>query len=375
MNSIHKISAVAVYGALAAALGISLYEGKRQNHAHTPAETSKTNNQKVDSIITLENVVVASNEPYFCYADDIKYLAVRELASLADARGDPVFTCEQLFAYNNNDGNVDFARELLSFRDQDGNTLFSGADIFAYKEAGGTIDFARKFLSVKTEEGKNVFYGAQLAQIYRLGLDVVDLLEFKDTPKPNALMTFPTKDNNPDSYSRYTEGTFRGDNTLQFFREMKQVYDVKVLVSLREEEIYAALDASEGFESYTMIGHGSQNDLGLGSVDLGEEHAEVFSLDVSDTEMAEHLQHLSPHAVIFVYSCSTAQGRNTAENLVNKIAEWAPGRKVIGATEVLNTFRVKVDSYYPFEVTLMDFAGEKDITYRVFNVAGVNIVE
>ena len=46
-------------------------------------------------------------------------------------------------------------------------------------------------------------------------------------------------------------------------------------------------------------------------------------------------------------------------------AKWAKGRKVIAPKDILWTRWMTDIRPYPFDVTLLDEEGEKDITYRV----------
>ena len=114
---------------------------------------------------------------------------------------------------------------------------------------------------------------------------------------------------------------------------------------------------------WTVAGHGTKT-----SIDLGRGSGEIYSLDISDQELAEHLRHLSPDAVIFLYSCSTGEDGPGAHNLANSVTQWAYGRTVIAAADVLFVNRVEIKSLYPLDVMLRDEENKKDITYRpIFN--------
>ena len=254
-------------------------------------------------------------------------------------------------------------------KDSSGNPQFIGRDVFAYKEAGGTVEYAKRFLSVTDSEGKNIFTGAQIAQLYSLNISVQEALRFNDTPKPNALLVYPTSDNNPDLLVRYGDSTFRNPDSRYFFNGMKQAYDLKTIVVSEEDQFYAQLFSPTEFEYLLLAGHGSASSLALSTKDPRrylEKEDEKRDLDISDQELENYLQNLAPNAVIFLYSCSTGEGGDNAVNLANTLAKWAHGRKVIASKEPLYTNRVAVSSFYPFDVTLTDYeAGKRDITYTV----------
>ncbi|HLD39972.1 MAG TPA: hypothetical protein VJB13_02420 [Candidatus Nanoarchaeia archaeon] len=367
-NSFRKSSVIAFYGAIMAALGIYRCSKTNRSDSHSQAvrPTEKSLKSRT-SEITLENLIISNKDPYFCYADKGKDSIIREFASLADSQGNFIFNCEELFAYQKEGGDFQYAKSLVSFKDQNEKALFTGRDIFAYKGAGGTIDYATKFLSAKDPEGRNIFTGAQLPLLYRLGLDLPEMINFKDTSKPNALFICPTNDNNPSSNGLYKEGVFRNDLFLDFFKGVKKAYDVKIIVASKEDEIYQPLLLPTNFEYLVLAGHGNATSLVLGSKDTFYNQDlpdEKLSLDISDTEFEKYLQNLSPKAVIFLYSCETGKGGKAEKNLANTISGWAKNREVIAPTEVLVVGQVNVHSFYPFEVTLKNAEGKDDITYR-----------
>ena len=91
------------------------------------------------------------------------------LASILDLKGNPIFDCKEIEAFNQYGGTVEYAKELASMRDLQGEPFFSGYDIVAFKSAGGTVEYAKTFLIKQDAEG-HPFSGSQLAQLYALGL-------------------------------------------------------------------------------------------------------------------------------------------------------------------------------------------------------------
>ena len=295
-----------------------------------------------------------------------------ELSELKTADGDNFFTCEEMRSFTEYGGTLEYAKELASMKDIHGNIFFTGYDLVAFKHAEGTAEYAQKFLRAANPDGRP-FSGSQLPQFYKLGLDLHEIITFTDTSKPNALIIYPTHDGelppkprDKDYVNNY--GAFRTAFALKFYQELQQAYDLKVRVSSIEDEVYDALKESKGFMFFMPVGHGGEKTLSLGENDLRtmlEEKDERYTLDTSDSELEQYLQNLDPKATIFLNSCSNGKGGAGADNLANAMAGWAKGRKVIAAQDDLWTNRITSFHPYPFDATLLDKAGEKDITYKV----------
>ncbi len=316
-------------------------------------------------------------DPYFCYEGvetdggntSVIDPLTKELASLKTAEGKYLFTCGDLAAFREAGGTGEYAAELASLPDGCGNVFFTaGYDIVAFKKSNGTVEYAKKFSSTACASELS-FRGNQLPQLYSLGLDLKEVVGFVDTPKPDALVVYPTHDG---IYNDENYGAFRTISSVNLFKELQKAYDIKVVIASTENEVYDALGSRAGFKLFMLCGHGTKTTLSLGEKDLriaAAEKDETYRIDPSDSELELKLQNLDPAAVIFLNSCSTAEGGEKEDNLANTVAKWAKGRKTIAATEVLWTHRVTTNIPYPLEVTLMDKEGKKNITYviSVFN--------
>ena len=290
------------------------------------------------------------------------------LSELKTVDGKDFFTCEEIIAFRNDGGTLEYATGLASMKDLSGKPFFTGYDIVAFKHAGGTVEYAKKFLSTLNSDGRP-FSGNQLPQFYILGLEVKDIVTFTDTAKPNALLAYTAHDGELKSLQSRERnyGAFRTGQAIESYHELRKRYDIKTVVASVEDEIYDALDASKGFEFFMVSGHGTETTLSLGENDLRitkAEKDETYTLDTSDWELGWHLQHLNPAAVIFLYSCNTGSGKEKEENLANAVAEWADGRKVVAPTKVLRTGDVQIDNFYPFKATLF-YSEENDLSKPV----------
>ncbi|MBU0470220.1 MAG: hypothetical protein KKA62_06110 [Nanoarchaeota archaeon] len=242
------------------------------------------------------------------------------------------------------------AEKLNEIKDSKGDHFFSCEDIAKYIGYGGTVEYAQKLASLKDEKGNNLFYGAQLPQLAALNLSVDELINFKDTEKPNALFVYPTSDINDED----KEGAFRTSSAVKFFNRIKKEYDVKAVVASREEEVYNAIKPEYGFKLLVLTGHGSKNTLQLGACDNLDDKCEIEKhiIDTNDFDFSIPLNNLHKEAVIFLNSCSTAEGREDIFNLANTIHMFSYRRKVIGSEVPFAQGHLDVKSSYPFDVQI-----------------------
>ncbi|MDP3639652.1 MAG: hypothetical protein Q8R53_00430 [Nanoarchaeota archaeon] len=175
------------------------------------------------------------------------------------------------------------------------------------------------------------------------GLDLVD------TAKPNALAIFPASDHN---------GAFSSIHLGWFVRGLQEHYDLQPFVAAQEQEVYAILD-HYALETDLLIflGHGTQRSISLGEEDcrLFEcNRSETYTLDLSDEEeLFPYLTRLNSDAVIFLESCSTGYGEAGAENFANMVMRNAVGRVVYAGTAPFQASGIRVNHWYPFDVTIM----------------------
>ena len=351
MNS--KYLQIVGTGVLLASIGIGLYNTKSGTTQKLDSLTSVVSDaSKAVTIngesITLPLQIICSDEKLKLDKDPY----IREIASFIDKKGAPIFNCEDAYLLQMQGVEADYIRDLVSLRDHEKNPLFTAKDIINFRDAEGTVEYAQQFAN-------SSFSGKQLSQLYCLGLDLEDLVTFHDTAKPNALLVYPTEDQ---------ATTFRTDDSVELFELIGEAYDIKVKVASTEDEVYDALDRSQGFKLAVFSGHGTETTLALGK-NLGgnslEQNDESYFIDISDSESAEHLKYLHPKAIIFLNSCSTAKEMRNGNNLAEKVAGWSRGRTVIAASEDSYVSKITVNSLYPFDVTLKDFSEKKDITVKI----------
>ncbi|MEK6900131.1 MAG: hypothetical protein AABX05_03325, partial [Nanoarchaeota archaeon] len=207
-------------------------------------------------------------EPCICVNDEPAQIAdqkVIDLEGITDSKGKKVFSCNQILMALNSGIDISYAKELASMDDAAGNPFFTGYGILAFKDAEGTIEYAKKFSSSLDQEGRP-FSGAQLAQTYKMGLSLDDLTRFTDTKNPDALLVYPAFDGYSDDLAKVSD-TFRDEYSLAMYSKIKEAYDVKVAVASTDDKVYEALDASKGFNFFTLSGHGTKSTLRLGEAE------------------------------------------------------------------------------------------------------------
>lgn len=134
-----------------------------------------------------------------------------------------------------------------------------------------------------------------------------------------------------------------------FFGELEKTYSVafrKVShIKDIEDAIKAATFHGNTIKLLWLSAHGSPD-----HITLGKEAGVIWEGNVD--ALSNCLQKLDPEANIVLDSCSTGGARNNnLENIAQRIARCAKGRKVWCATDITNRME-KIDSVSPFKVTL-----------------------
>ncbi len=326
-------------------------------------------------------------EPLFVGFDLIGFLEIggtpeyaEALAQIPVKKGGMPFHGGLIQLFKKAGGTVEEAQQLSAITDTAGNPLFdatsmwmfkNGASAFAYSgrpgqdinaylktmrnRSRGTVAYAREVAEIKDKDGNPKYDGFGMYRLLQLGLKKKDLV-FRDTAKPNAVIAYPTVD---------FFGAYESAESIAFFHELRRAYDLSVVVASREEQVYQALQDVPNIKLSVLSGHGGEDALSLGTKDPRDpDYApdELYTIDRTDTELKDHLARLAPEAVIFLYSCLSAEGGETADNLATFISQQAGNHCVFAAQESFPSEGVEVKSLVPFSVKIRDHHG-KDITY------------
>ena len=258
----------------------------------------------------------------------------------------------------------DKARNLSEITDSEGNPFFGCEDIAKYIRYGGKIEFADKMAAIVDKDGHNRFYGAQLPQYAALGLSSERITHLKDTEKPNGLFIDPAYDINSEGY----EGSFRTPAGIRFFKDLDKIYDLEVVVASRKSEVCDAIDPAKDYKLLVISGHGNKTALQLGK-ECEQEKANCdngnIMISAKDYDFSSCLEYLDKNAVIFLNSCSTAEGGRDTSNLANSMVRFALGKTVIASKIPFSQNQIKYDKnkLYPFDAQII--VDGKDQTYKV----------
>ena len=271
----------------------------------------------------------------------------RQLSQITDQSGDPIFDAASMWMFRN-------GASAFAYSPRDGSDIDKYLRTMRHRPRG-TVAYARELAGIKDREGNPKYDGFGMYRLLQLGLKGKDLV-FRDTPKPNAVIVYPTVD---------FFGVFEVEESLAFFHKIRKAYDLSVAVASREEQVYQAVHDVPNIRLLILGGHGGPTTLSLGTKDprdLDFTPQDTYTIDTTDSEFQDHLNRLASTAVIFLYSCENAKGEKGAENLATFISRQAGNRCVFAAKETFPVYGVTVKTMIPFSVEIRDDNG-RDITY------------
>ncbi len=302
---------------------------------------------------------------YFSVGGTKEY--AEKMLTLENEKGEQIFVDEsELTEFKRAKGTYEFAKKLLEFKDNKGNPVFTnseqiskfrkvekfyGFDKVLEKEDYDLFGYAEK-LAKKGYDGMRIYRFAQL------GLTTDEILNFKDTEKPNAVWILPYSEGKTHSSMK----VFEMNTMVKFFNSIKKHYDIKLAIAENEKQVYETIEAMKNKDTKLLIlsGHGSKKGIMYG----GRE--ENQRLDITDTDIGTYLSMLAKDAVIFLDSCSTAEGgKEDQGNFFNFVRRYAGSRTTIGATKVSAKMNLKIVKYYPFDIKTVNTVINKDGNYLV----------
>lgn len=268
--------------------------------------------------------------------------------------------------------NIDFnyAKEISSIKDKENNLAFSTDDVvdFAtsinkrkippefikilyeglYKNDSDNLEKKgiEKYLSPEKEKIIKYFILSSSPYLDELK-DADNIVNFKDTKKPNALVILPKDDR---------KGAFYSPESMLFYKDLMKEYDVLFRVVNSEKEVYNAINQVPDISLLILGGHGSPNSIYLGNSGgrlsiAGKEDS--YYIDISDTELKNYLDKLNSNAIVFLYSCSNGEGGKNRKNLANFVSGMGNGKKVISSKKPFSDQDIKINSIYPFDIEII----------------------
>jgi hypothetical protein len=186
------------------------------------------------------------------------------------------------------------------------------------------------------------------ARYESLGLDPRTVYDFYDTDRPNAAVVLPL-DDKEDLFYRYP--------LKYFFKDIKNKYDTRFVVASSFKDIQEIIDSTPNIDLFVIAGHKPRDGSGI-----------ILSRDYSikehDSDFVGELCKLKDNATILLFSCYSANQGEGHDNTATFVKSHVGSRKVIGIRNSLISSKIKVNSYYPLNINIIDDAG-KDIALKL----------
>ncbi|MGD2035690.1 MAG: hypothetical protein PVF73_11570 [Bacteroidales bacterium] len=284
---------------------------------------------------------------------------------ITDEHGVKVYTASELKRLLGKEVPLDYTELFKNLKNSDQKPLFDARDIVKFYQNDITkSDLLKALKKVKDPETKpllkelynkkyknwrkknshanDIFLTKEnFKTLYSLSLVKRSYDFFRDTKKPNLLITYPVLDN---------EKAFFSPSAREFIKLLSQDYDIWFATCGDERELYFALKKTPRIDLLILSGHGSKDNIILNVPTEG--YVELSYIDTEDKELKRHLKRLDPEATIFLNACNTGKGMDNQANLANAIAKNAPGRHVVAATKPYSMQEVVVNKYYPISLEI-----------------------
>lgn len=249
------------------------------------------------------------------------------------------------------DDNIDDIYPFVQITDSKENTYFNGEEIALLMEHKVPVEYA----SALAKQGLNP---ATIMYYFKMELSE-DQTDFSDSGKPKSLIIYPT-DDSEDILGQ----AFRDEDTFTMLKKLAGTYDVKLRAVSSVEEMIKEIDEIDDAHFLIFAGHGTPRSITYGkpSSKYGRNTgSHKFTTD--HIQIKDHLARLCSLEYIWSDSCLTGQGGEEAENMVNFLAECAPGVMVAGPTAVTNARLTEIGDTYPPNLRFKEIYSYKDCTY------------
>lgn len=320
---------------------------------------------------------------------------VKEVADLSDTKGRKIFSSGEdivdlrKFDTREKARSLTLAKEVIDLKDAIGNTVF--------RDGGDIVSVLRKtkfqsqevvpYLQITNQNGDMYFNGRDIVRLlehdvpieyiakcaqkglnaatimyyFKAGFDP-DQTDFTGNNKPKLLALFPSDDPGDLIGAK----AFSDPYTFQLLKNYTAAYDLKVRAISSVVDLYNELDQVDDIYFLILGGHGGQKSIRFGASDIKygiEIDENIASLTPTHRPLSEHLSRLTSLRYILLDACLTGKGRKDADNMVNFIAESAPGVTVIGPTEGTNSRLTTVEKLFPPKIKLSAVYTLQDCTY------------
>lgn len=243
---------------------------------------------------------------------------------------------------------VDYIKELIKLKEEYSNFNFDPYDIKEAVRICVPIEYVKQILKI-TGKNKREISLTDIDLYFKFNLDPRNDFSFESfDPKPKCLFITPESN----------AGTFSNRDSIQFFKSLKNFYDIKFVTENKKQDIYVPIEQSrqnkQPINLMIISDHGWEEGLG--------------PFDTSCPELEKYLNMLKQDAIIFLYSCATAKGgKENKNNFYNFVVERAGNRTVIAsklsfASEDLELKMNQLNKQNPFDVKII--IGYQDVTVK-----------
>ena len=222
--------------------------------------------------------------------------------------------------------------KLAAVRDSSNNSIVQakslqdrivGKNFCEYAKNGGTLDDI-------IELSKH--YPRNIASHYIRAKLKMDNITMRNNGKPRALIILAQ------------EGCFTEQGT--WVRPLVDNYDRDVTVAGNKKEVQDAIAKTPSLQLLVIAAdYGDSSHIQLAQSSYRAQDRS-YRIDTSDDEFGSCLSTLHPDATIVLLSPKAGEGENSAKNIANSFAAWAPGRTIYAPTQY--TRNMNVVNAYPF---------------------------
>ncbi len=247
--------------------------------------------------------------------------------------------------------NIDSIYPYVQISDASGNTCFNGEEIALLLESKVPVEYATSL----ARQGLN----AHTIMYYHKMEFPEDQTDFSNSGNPKALIIYPT-----DDPKQILSHAFRNQATFDVLKNISGTYDVKLRAISSVEEMLTELDAADDAHYLILAGHGSRTGITFGKREskYGRNSGSP-KLTADHTQIRNRLARLPSLSHIWLDSCSTGEGGESEDNMVNFVADCAPDVMVTGPTAVTGAHLTDMQQMDPSELRLYSLYDYKDCTY------------
>jgi hypothetical protein len=273
-------------------------------------------------------------------AKELEYLLIHEIpfeyiskfSSIRNQKDKPLFGPRDIAKFHQNDITVqDLEKGLRKIEKPVRKELLNKLYLKKYKTWKKKLrGVPRLFLSAEN-----------FRTLYSLSLVKRSYDFFRESVKPNLVITYPQLDNNR---------AFFSPSARELIKTLSGTYNVWLATIGDDHDLGRVIKKVPDIKLLIVSGHGQRDRIILDQPLEGFE--ELSYIDVNDKELKRRLKKLPSDGVIFLNACSVGSGRDSMQNLANTIAGFVPGRKVISATTPYDMSEIKINRNYPFDIDI-----------------------